>query len=279
MMMDNNLDETAVSAELTTTWVGRPYYYHERIDSTNERLKAWISDPAYPSGTVLLTDFQSAGRGRLDRRWEAPPGSSLLLSVLFRPGWPVQRGTWLTMLAGLAVAEAVEELAGLPARLKWPNDIVLAGQTNDGDAGGWRKAGGLLLDTTLDPAGERLESAILGIGLNVNITATDLPAAASPAVSLLVAGGRPVPRRPLLLALLRRLEQRYDAAQAGNSPAETWAERLVTLGRRIEVSAGSAAGPVVGTAEATDEWGQLLVRDDAGRLHTIAAGDVTLRRR
>src|SRR5690606_30211843 len=84
-IMDDNLQEGAVRDQLTTIWLGRPYHYVESIDSTNDRLKVWASDPAYPSGAVLLTDFQSAGRGRLDRRWEAPPGSSLLFSVLLRP--------------------------------------------------------------------------------------------------------------------------------------------------------------------------------------------------
>lgn len=278
-MIDDNLHVDAMRDQLTTIWLGRPYHYVESIDSTNDRLKMWASDPAYPSGTLLLTDFQSAGRGRLGRSWEAPPGSSLLFSVLLRPGLPVRRGTWLTMLAGLAVAEAVEAVAGLPARLKWPNDVVLP----DGVAGdkgrAWRKVGGLLLDTTLDPTGERLESAILGIGLNVNIHADALPAAATPAVSLLVAGGRPVPRRPLLIALLDRLERHYDAALDGRSPAEAWAGRLVTLGQRVEVTIGGSSAPLAGMAEATDEWGQLLVRDDDGRLHAIAAGDVSLRGR
>ena len=275
-MTQNELDEAAVQGDLTTTWLGRPYYYVATLDSTNERMKTWASDASYPAGTVLLTDFQSAGRGRLDRHWEAPPGSSLLLSVLLRPEWPVSRGPWLTMLAGLAVAEAIEEVAHIPARLKWPNDVVLA-EASDSAAGLWRKVCGLLLDVTLDAAGVHLESAILGIGLNVNIPAAALPDAATLATSLLVSGGHLVGRRPLLVALLRRLEWQYEAALAGRSPVEAWSERLVTLGQRVTVTAAGTAAPLRGMAEAVDEWGCLLVRDDAGVRHTVAAGDVSLR--
>jgi BirA family biotin operon repressor/biotin-[acetyl-CoA-carboxylase] ligase len=270
--MARELQEAAVRAEMATGWLGRPYFYVETIDSTNDRLKAWAADPAYPAGTVLLTDYQSAGRGRLDRRWEAPPGTSLLFSVLLRPGWPAERGAWLMMLAGLAVAETVEDVAGLPARLKWPNDVVIAYE------GEWRKTCGLLLDATLAPD-ERLATAVVGIGLNVNIPAAALPEASTPATSLLVAGGRPVARRPLLLALLNRLERYYEAADAGQSPWAAWNERLITIGRPVVVSAAGPADALSGVAEGADEWGRLLVRDAAGRLHAVAAGDVTLRGR
>lgn len=276
MKADDGLDEASVLGELATAWLGHPYHYVTSIDSTNDRLKTWAADPARTAGTVLLAEYQSAGRGRLDRRWEAPPGTALLFSTLLRPGWPARRGAWLTMLAGLAVAAAIEATTGRAARLKWPNDVVL-----DHD-GAWRKVCGLLLDTTLDAAG-RLESAIIGIGLNVNIPAADLPAAAAPPTSVQIACGRPMPRRPLLLALLDQLERRYDAADAGHSPWGEWNARLITIGQAVRVSAagGAAAGGLFidGLAEGTDEWGQLLVRDVTGRLHQVAAGDVTLRGR
>ncbi len=268
----DQLDEASVRSELATTWLGRPYHYVADIDSTNDRLKEWAADPARATGTVLLAEFQSAGRGRLDRRWEAPPGGGLLFSALLRPGWPARQGVWLTMLAGLAVAAAIESVAGRPARLKWPNDVVL-----DHD-GVWRKVCGMLLDSTLDAAG-RLESAILGVGLNVNIPTEQLPVAPMPPISLQVAAGRPIARRPLLLALLDRLERGYDAADAGHSPWAEWNARLITTGQTVRVSAAGSAAVLEGLAEGTDEWGQLLVRDAAGRQHVVAAGDVTLRDR
>jgi BirA family biotin operon repressor/biotin-[acetyl-CoA-carboxylase] ligase len=274
---DDELSEVAVQAALTTAWLGRNYQYLDSVGSTNDHLKAMSVDADVPEGAVLLADYQTAGRGRLDRRWDAPPGAALLFSVLLRPGWPAERALWLVMLAGLAAVEVIEAVVGLPARLKWPNDVVL-----DQD-GQWRKVGGLLVDTALDSHG-RLVSAILGLGLNVNIPATALPPAAMLPTSLMIAAGRSVARRPLLVALLERLEQRYEAARRGESPLSAWKAQLITLGQAVTVSsagagAAGAGESLAGTAEDTDEWGRLLVRDETGRLHTVAAGDVTLRSR
>jgi BirA family biotin operon repressor/biotin-[acetyl-CoA-carboxylase] ligase len=269
---DDELGEVEIQAALTTAWLGRTYHYLGSVGSTNDHLKAMSADADVPEGAVLLADYQSAGRGRLDRRWEAPSGTALLFSVLLRPEWPAERALWLVMLAGLAAIEAIEVIAGLPALLKWPNDVVL-----DMD-GQWRKMGGLLVDTTLDEDG-RLAGAVLGLGLNVNIPAAALPPAAMPPTSLMIAAGRPVARQPLLAALLESLERRYEAARRGESPLSEWKARLITLGRAVTVSVAGAGESLVGVAEDTDEWGRLLVRDETGRLHTVAAGDVTLRSR
>lgn len=275
MAGDDALDELTVRAALKTAWLGRPYHFVASIDSTNDRLRQWAADPAKPTGTVLLADFQSAGRGRMDRRWDAPPGTSLLFSVLLRPHLPAERGAWLVMAAGLAVAETIRAAVSLAAGLKWPNDVVLEDPMV---LGVWRKVCGMLLESTLDPTGQ-LESVVLGIGLNVNIPPEGLPEAATPAASLLALAGRHVPRLPLLIDLLSRLERRFDAVLGGVSPAAEWAARLVTLGRTVEVSAAGEVEPITGIAEGIDEWGRLMVRDTAGRLHIVAAGDVTLRGR
>lgn len=267
----DDLSEDNVRRALTTHWLGRPYLYRAALPSTNERLRELAADPATATGAVLLADYQSSGRGRMGRRWDAPPGTSLLFSALLRPNWPAQQAAWLTMLAGLAVAEAVESATDLAVLLKWPNDVVIELR------GQWHKTCGLLLDVALSPDG-RVESAILGVGLNVNIPAGALPEAVTPATSLLAATRRPIARRPLLVDLLQRLERHYEIALAGRSPAAAWAERLVTLGRDVQVSGGGTAAALTGVAESVDEWGRLLVRDEAGALHAVAAGDVTLRR-
>lgn len=275
--MSDELSEDNVSRALTTEWFGRPYLYTPVIDSTNDRLKQMAVDTAVASGTVLLADYQSSGRGRMQRRWEAPPGTSLLFSVMLRPGWHARQATWLTMLAGLAVAESIESVTGLTTQLKWPNDVVIAHEDGLDHDVQWRKVCGLLLDVALAPDG-RVENAILGIGLNVNIPNDALPDASTPPTSLLVAAGRPILRLPLLVDLLGRLEHHYQAAMSGQSPATTWAKRLVTLGQTVQVTAVGSAGTLNGMAESVDEWGQLLMRDEGGVVHTIVAGDVTLRR-
>ena len=267
------LSKSAVQAALRTKWIGRSFHFFDSIGSTNLFLKAQLSAPHgafIPAGAVYLTDYQHDGRGRLSRRWEAPPGTSLLLSVLFRPPWPVQQTNWLTMMAALAAAEAIESQASLKIAVKWPNDLMILVDKV------WHKVGGILLEGDLAEDG-RFRSVILGIGINVNILPTDLPQAVTPAASLFMAGGKPVPRLPLLCAFLARLEAIYDAALQGQSPQPAWQERLMMLGQPVQVSSASSDLSIKGIAVGTDAWGQLLVQDETGVLQTIAAGDVTLR--
>jgi BirA family biotin operon repressor/biotin-[acetyl-CoA-carboxylase] ligase len=273
VIMEDDLTEPAVRSLLRSEWIGQSYRYLESAGSTNDLLKRQVAagDSASPvSGAVLLTDYQEQGRGRLNRSWEAPAQTSLLFSALFRPDWPAKRMSWLTMLAGLAVAEAIEVETKLPVFLKWPNDVVIR---HDGI---WRKVCGILLEGYVSPE-QRLEHAILGVGINVNIPLAQLPPTVQPATSLLVAAGRPVSRLSLLVDLLQRLERLYEAADRGDSPQQQWNRRLITLGQRVEVGRVGQAIPLLGMAEDTDEWGRLLVRDDDGQLHTVIAADVTLR--
>lgn len=261
---NDSLSQGAIASRLRTRWLGRPAHVVDRLGSTNTSLRT-MAEEGTPSGTLLLTDYQEAGKGRFDRSWEAPAGTSLLFSLLFRPGWPARRSIWLTMCAGLAVVEAVAAETGLRARLKWPNDVMLA------TGGGWRKMGGLLLETEVE--GDLVDLAVLGIGLNVNIPEEQLPAPG--ATSVLAASGEGAARLPLLATLLEALEGYYEAAERGESPQPAWNRRLMTLAQRVRVSGGPES--VEGTVEGTDAWGRLLVRDDAGRVHAIPAGDVTLR--
>ena len=267
----DDLTETAVLPVLKTIWLGHAYEYVDTISSTNDVLKQRaVAEGAdmLPHGTVLVTDYQSKGRGRLDRRWEALPGTSLMLSLLLRPDWPAERALWLTMMAGLAAAEAIEALTSVPISLKWPNDV---GVERDGI---WHKLGGLLVEGSVGQNG-RLQSAVVGMGLNVNMTPEQLPEGITPVTSLLVAGGQTVDRQALLLAFLVRMEAWYETAVSGQSPVTTWADRLVTLGRRVQVSQGEDV--LVGTAVGVDEWGQLRIETEGGSMQTITAGDVTLR--
>lgn len=269
--MNEPLTIEAIQSALATQWLGRSCHVYDTLPSTNETLKEMVAagnSGQPPAGTLVLANYQSAGKGRLNRHWQAPAGTSLLFSLLFRPDWPPQQATWLTMMAALAATEAIEAETGLTASLKWPNDVLL------GSAPNWRKVGGILLEGEL--AEDRLPSAILGIGLNVNLTADQLPPAAFPPTSLLIASGRPVSRLALLATLLQRLESHYEAAQQGHSPQPAWNARLITLGRRVTASQHPADPPLEGMVEGTDEWGHLLLRDDDGRLHLLAAGDVSL---
>jgi BirA family biotin operon repressor/biotin-[acetyl-CoA-carboxylase] ligase len=278
--MNGDLNATeyvaSIRAARKSRWLGRPLHYHSTVSSTNDVL-ADMARAGSSAGAMVVTDHQSEGKGRLGRRWLAPAGTSLLFSLLFRPSWPAERATWLTMLAGLAALEAVESCVGLRARLKWPNDLMLP-------AGGqWLKVGGMLLEGQL--VGGRWNAAILGIGINVNIQPEDIPETRLPATSLLKESGRLISRARLLGALLTNLEKGYEAAEQGHSPHQAWERELLTIGQQVTLGQQSPASnasraedhrPVVGIAVGTDEWGRLIVRDSEGGQHAVTAGDVTV---
>ncbi|MCA9897522.1 MAG: biotin--[acetyl-CoA-carboxylase] ligase [Ardenticatenaceae bacterium] len=267
------LSETAVSQTVNTRWLGKFCRVFPELDSTNDLLKEMVqqgTESSPPTGCLLLTEYQRQGRGRLERRWEAPPGSSLLLSMLFRPDWPAEQANWLTMLVSTAAAEAISEITGLEVGLKWPNDIMVR------QADQWCKVSGILQEGSFGGNG-RLQWAIVGIGINVNIPAEQLPTGVTPATSLLAATGQIVPRLPLLAPFLQRVENYYDEVGNGRSPHVHWHEKLITLGQPVRVTQPQTGSSFTGIAQTTDAAGHLLVQDETGQLHTVTAADVTLR--
>ncbi len=206
--------------------------------------------PDDPEGAVAVTDFQTAGRGRLGRAWTAPPGAALLCSVLLRP--PAgRRIAQLSLVAGLAAAQAVEDALGRPAQLKWPNDVLVRGL----------KVAGVLAEA-------RDGVVVTGVGLNVNQTADELPADARiPAASLRSLDGVERDREALLAVLLERLEAAYGSWLCG-SLAELHAEivsRDALAGRAVSVDGRS------GRALGIDTEGRLVL--DTG---PVESGEVTL---
>jgi BirA family biotin operon repressor/biotin-[acetyl-CoA-carboxylase] ligase len=254
------LTRSAILDGLSTKCLGGRVLYYASIDSTNVAAKALAAEGA-AEGTLVIAEEQTAGRGRLDRRWLAPPGTSLLFSLIFRPQLEIARAAALTMICGLGVREAIRELTALPAQLKWPNDILLHG----------RKAGGIL--TELSTSGEHLQWVVVGIGLNVNLPVAVLPAEFG-ATSLQHELGQPISRVRLLQQTLLRIEQRYVKLQAGQWPAHQWSAALETLGQRVQLY--TAEGAVEGLAEAVDDEGALLLRLDDGELRTVAVGDIVV---
>jgi BirA family biotin operon repressor/biotin-[acetyl-CoA-carboxylase] ligase len=225
-----------------------------------------------PEGLVLATDDQRAGRGRLDRTWTAPPRSAIAVSVLLRPPVPPTRWSWLSLLAGVAVTDALVTVCGLEARLKWPNDVLVPADGVPGGEPG--KVAGILAEVT---GGEADRAAVLGVGLNVTQTGAELPVPT--ATSLLLAGAAVTDRETVLKALLRALGERYRAwCDAAGDPraagiAAPYRERCSTLGRQVRVHLPDGAA-LEGVAEGVDDDGRLVVRDVAGAAHPLAAGDV-----
>jgi BirA family biotin operon repressor/biotin-[acetyl-CoA-carboxylase] ligase len=211
-------------------------------------------------GTLITAEEQTTGKGRRGRNWLAPPGSSLLISLILYPSLTVSQIPRLTMASSLAVAYAIEEISSLPVHFKWPNDILLAR----------KKAGGILTETSI--SGEILDYAVVGIGLNVNLDVRQIPQIANTATSLSVELGREVSRLELLQALLKFMEKEYLLLQQEESPYEKWATRLSTLGQKVEVT--TPWGQESGWAEGVDADGTLILRRDDGMKAHITVGDV-----
>jgi BirA family biotin operon repressor/biotin-[acetyl-CoA-carboxylase] ligase len=262
------LSVESIEKGLTTAFMGRRVIYYRSIGSTNDVARELAAQGA-PEGTLVIADEQTAGKGRLGRCWLAPPGTGLLMSLLFRPRFlaPYQAQR-LTMLCSLAVVEAIEVLTGLAAAVKWPNDIVVQG----------KKAGGIL--TELGVTGEGLDYAVVGLGLNVNLDFGAVEAIeelAATATSLSQKLGREVSRLSLLWRILEKVEGRYQHLRAGELPHDEWTSRLITLHNNVMVD--TPQGVVEGWAEGVDADGALILRTNGGERRRILAGDVTLHKR
>jgi len=261
------LSATALAAALTgpgRLW--RDVTVRAETGSTNSDLLAAARAGA-PEGTVLAAEVQTAGRGRLDRRWICPPRAALSFSVLLRPdGLPPAARGWIPLLAGVAVAAGLRAQAGLDARLKWPNDVLVGGA----------KISGILAEQAGD-------AIVLGTGINVSTRREELPV--PHATSVVLAGAAP-DREQLLVAVLGELEtwyRRWVAAVAvpagaggpGGDPAGLRAEYLrlsATVGQQVRVSMPGGK-LITGRAQDVDATGRLVVGTASGPV-TVSAGDV-----
>lgn len=250
------LDVDALGLALAGLRLGQPLIYLPEVDSTNT-YAAELARAGAAEGTLVTTDHQTAGRGRVGRVWKALPGQQLAMSLVLRPTFPPH---FLVMASALAVAQSIEATTGARPDIKWPNDVLLAGH----------KVCGILIETSEGVA-------TLGMGVNVNGSLADDAELAARATTLAVALGRPVSREALAVEIIRRLDARYaDLSQGGVVARRTlradWRERLVTLGRRATIRQREVT--LEGQAEDVDDDGALLLRLDDGRLTTVLWGDV-----
>jgi BirA family biotin operon repressor/biotin-[acetyl-CoA-carboxylase] ligase len=253
------LDGPALSAALTRdSALWRSLEVVQEIGSTNAALAATAADDA-PEGTVLVAEHQVSGRGRLDRVWTSPPRAGLTVSFLLRPDVPAARRGWLPLLTGVALAEAVGEVTGVRASLKWPNDLLAL----DG-----RKLAGILAESSGT-------AVVVGVGLNVSTTTAELP---DTATSLSRVTGATVDRAPVLLAFLRAVERRYRQWTAAlGDPVSCGLARdylawSSTVGTDVAVSLPDGS-TLAGRATAVDWDGRLVVATPAGQVE-LASGDV-----
>ena len=237
----------------------------DAVDSTNQAVKI-LAVNGEPEGTAVVSDTQTAGRGRLDRSWASLPGSGLYLSLLFRPrGWPPVYASRMPLMIAVAAAEAVEAAAGIAPGIKWPNDLMLSG----------RKLTGILCEADMDP--EQIQFIVAGIGINIRKPDPVPPQIRDTAVWL-SEYEKAVDRNTLARELLARIEARYrqmDTSGGWRSMLDVWRERSVTLDRDVTIT--DAAGSWRARALDIDETGGLVVRNMDGQVRILRAGDVSLR--
>lgn len=232
------------------------------LGSTN-RVLAELGRTGAAHGFVVVADHQTAGSGKSDRRWESKPGASLLFSVLLRLDAPYESLPQITLVAAVAMRDALAALGISEARVKWPNDILIGG----------RKLCGILAETGTDAAGDTF--VVLGVGLNLSQTADDFPLELREvATSLAVVSARPIPRRRIFHAVLDALETWLAIwRDRGFEPVRgAWNAASCTLGRAVAFD--SAEGTSTGEAVGLAADGGLLVRDPSGAVHAFHSGEM-----
>ncbi|MDE3058297.1 MAG: biotin--[acetyl-CoA-carboxylase] ligase, partial [Bacteroidota bacterium] len=242
---------------------GQTVYAFEVIDSTNLFAKS-LSAKEAPHGTLIIAEQQTAGKGRLGRRWQSEKGANLLFSLILHPTFQFEKTKLLPFAAGLAVADAIERYTGLKTECKWPNDVLIEK----------KKVAGILMETaTQDTITKEI---ILGIGVNVNQQFFP-PELASTATSIFLQTGKTIDRTTLLQVLLEELEHRYD--QLAQFPSsliiEDWKRRATMMNSTVFLLEGSIQKAV--TALDVTPEGALVIRAADGTRRELYAGDVSLR--
>ncbi|MGH8013409.1 MAG: biotin--[acetyl-CoA-carboxylase] ligase [Candidatus Binataceae bacterium] len=244
--------------------IGWRIHYFDEVDST-QQVAAELAGQGAAQGTVVVAESQNAGRGRMGRRWHSPPGVNLYSTTILRPSMPLAEVPRLSLVAGVAAAEALETVAPGLVALKWPNDIWLNG----------RKSGGIIAEVVTD-ARQRLTCVLLGIGLNVNLALSDIPPELRDrATSVRIATARRCDRIALAEALFERLDQRYVETQTSGFAAvrPLWERYSALTGKRVVIVDGDTR--IEGVVRGIDGDGALLL-ENGGTLKRIIAGDVNV---
>jgi len=254
----------AIQSGLDCQRVGSQVRCFSETDSTNLQACRY-GDEGAVDGLVVIADRQNAGKGRMGRRWESPGGVNLYASILLRPEILPFEAPKLTFLSAVAVCRAIKRCSGLKATVKWPNDVLLNGS----------KVAGLLNEMSSET--DRVNYVVLGIGVNLNMSAEQFPDDLRyPATSLVLTLGQPVSRLEFTRALLQEIDELYLLyLEQGSAPImAAWGGHCDMVGKRVQVDCSNLQ--IAGTMIGLGEDGALLVQTDAGKIESIYAGDVRL---
>jgi len=250
---------------LKTSVLGRDVISYKKVDSTNT-IAYSLAENGSRDGLVVLSEEQTKGKGRLGRSWASPPKGGVYMSCMLKPDITPREIPRITLLAAVAVTEAIRDFTGLPAMIKWPNDVLI----ND------RKVCGILTEMKAEQDG--VAFVIVGIGVNVNTSRGQLPAGGSSLKEELKRISRrdSLSRLELVRKMLERLDEEYARLKEdGFAPIiERWRHLSAMLGSRVKVSLHD--GGFAGVVHDMDADGSLVVRLESGFLKTVSSGDVTM---
>lgn len=266
-MIHRSLEKEASLPHKHICLLGKEIYFYRELTSTNSVAKQMARAGA-GDGTMVISRSQSSGRGRMQRQWFCPPGKGLLLSMILRPKIDVQFIPQLTLLAAVVVAETIKTVTGCAAGIKWPNDVLI----ND------KKVCGILAESSFSR--NNLQYLIIGIGINVNLSTSQLPPdRLETSTSLSLELGKDVSRIKLLKQLIISWDKHMQGFLQTGHPyvLRKWLENNVTIGKEVTVTKGNYS--LSGLAVDVSEKGGLIVRLADGSLQEFLAEDVSLRKR
>lgn len=258
------LSESEIVSRIETKWAGRNLRFFEEVDSTNTQAQHMAMDGA-PSGTLVITDCQTAGKGRRGRMWQSPKGSSIYMTILMRPEiWP-ERASMLTLIMGLSIVQAIREVTGMEATIKWPNDVVL----------NKKKVCGIL--TEMSAQMDYIEYLVIGIGVNVNMR--EFPEKlADKATSLLLELGCPVNRSEIVAKSMKAFETNYEIFEKTQDMSGLLEEYQRVLANKDQpVRVLQPNNEYSGIARGINARGELLVEREDGTVEAVYAGEVSVR--
>ncbi len=259
------LDQETVRNIFKGEFIGKEIYFLESTESTNDKALEIGKKREDSEGIVVVADSQTKGKGRLGRHWISPPGVNLYFSVILKPDIPPIEAPLITLAVAVAVSSVLRTWKGVPADIKWPNDIMIKG----------KKVGGIL--TEMRTSGNEIDLVVIGIGLNVNMPIGDLPEDIRSATTTLeIEKDAPSDRAGLLRGLLAGLDNAYKNLLNGNKRAliNGWLSLNCTIGNRVIVRDSNRT--ITGIAENIGQNGELIVKLESGGTEVVNAGDVTI---
>lgn len=261
----DTLTEEEVDEYLHTKYMGRNIVHFETIDSTNTKAKELAAE-GQPGGTVIISEEQTQGKGRLGRNWTSPKNKGIWMSIILRPDIDPIKVCMVTQVAAAAVVKAIEEI-GIEGYIKWPNDIVVQG----------KKVCGIL--TEMSGELDKVNYVILGIGINVNLEKRNFSGELKDiATSLKIEKGKSINRKDLVAKILNNFENLYESfVKQGDieKSLDICRERSILLGKKIQIILRNEV--IKAKAITIDEEGRLVVRGQDGKEEKIISGEVSIR--